>query len=77
MFGSNFTPAIAAVQFLPPDEQALVGRLVEQKARRNPRFRDRLAAAKAEAERDARDYEEWLCRQAAYLETTSMEDVPW
>lgn len=74
---ANHTPAIAAVQFLPDADLGRISHLVERCARRNPRFRDRLDAAKTRAKADTEAYEAWLCKQAADREAASMEDVPW
>lgn len=69
---THSTPALAAVRFLPDVDLDRIGNLVERCARRNPRFRDRLDAAKTRAKADAA----WLCQQAADRESSKMEDVP-
>lgn len=73
----NSTPAIAAVQFLPDADLGRIWHLIERRARRNPRFRDRLDAAKTRAKADSEAYDAWLCQQAADREAAKMEDVPW
>ncbi|HAO33689.1 MAG TPA: hypothetical protein DCQ84_12155 [Candidatus Competibacteraceae bacterium] len=64
------------MQYLPPTDQQRVYRMVERLARRDPRFRGRLDAAKARVEREAEDYEDWLVRQAEERSRYLMEDVP-
>lgn len=71
----NLNPALAAVQYLPTIEQQKVAKLMERKARHNPRFRDRLDAAKAKAEADELEYEAWLCAQ--HEERQIWADVPF
>lgn len=72
----NLNPALAAVQYLPPIEQYKLSRLMERRAQRNPRFRDRLDAAKAKAEQDERERDEWLVAQ--YEANASIEeDLSW
>lgn len=71
----HVTDVSAVLQHLPPVEQAKAFRFLERRAQRNPRFRDRLDAAKARAEKDARDYDEWLCQQERERELA--EDVAW
>lgn len=75
MFTGNHTTATAVMQHLPPLEQERVYRLMERRAQRNPRFRDRLNAAKAKAEADERDYDAWLIAQ--YEAAQALEDLPW
>ncbi len=77
MYSTNSTPALAAVQFLPEVDLGRIWHLVERCARRNPRFRDRLDAAKTRAKADSEAYDAWLCQQAADREAAKMEDVPW
>ena len=73
---THSTSALSAVQFLPDVDLDRIGNLVERCARRNPRLRDRLDAAKTRAKADAEAYEAWLCQQAADRESSKMEDVP-
>lgn len=75
----HLTAATAVMQYLPPTDQQRVYRMVERLARlarRDPRFRGRLDAAKARVEREAEDYEDWLVRQAEERSRYLMEDVP-
>lgn len=72
---NNHTAVAEVVQHLPQLEQQRVFRLIERRAERNPRFRDRLCAAKAKAEQEERVRDEWLCRQAEEL--AAHQDVPW
>ncbi|MBK7542312.1 MAG: hypothetical protein IPI57_11130 [Candidatus Competibacteraceae bacterium] len=46
MTGANHTAVAEVMQHLPPIEQNRVFRLIERRAKKNPRFRDRLDAAK-------------------------------
>lgn len=75
MTGANHTAVAEVMQHLPPIEQGRVLRLIERRAKKNPRFRDRLDAAKAKAEQDSRNYEDWIIAQAQARELA--EDVPW
>ncbi len=73
---THSTSALSAVQFLPDVDLSRIGHLVERCARRNPRLRDRLDAAKTSAKADADAYEAWLCQQASDREIATV-DVPW
>ena len=75
MTGANHTAVAEVMQHLPPIEQNRVFRLIERRAKKNPRFRDRLDAAKAKAEQDSRNYEDGIIAQAQARELA--EDVPW
>lgn len=75
MYTQQHTTLAEVAQHLPPIEQGRVFRLLERRAQRNPRFRDRLDAAKAKAGQDARDYEDWIVAQAKERELA--EDIPW
>lgn len=75
MTGANHTAVAEVMQHLPPIEQNRVFRLIERRAQHNPRFRDRLDAAKAKAEQDARQYDDWIYSEAKERELA--EDVPW
>lgn len=72
MLQVDFTPALAAVQFLGIRDQSRLNRMIERRAARNPRFAAKLALAKEEARKDEMAYDEWLCSQAPAL-----EDLPW
>ena len=72
MLQINFTPALAAVQFLGGRDQSRLNRMIERRAARNPRFAAKLALAIDEARKDEAAYDEWVCQQA---EVT--EDVEW
>ena len=75
---ANHTTVAEVVQHLPPIEQRRVFRLIERRAERNPRFRDRLCAAKAKAEQEERARGEWLCQMAADRDAYHMmTDVPF
>lgn len=73
----NHKAVAEVVQHLPQIEQQRVFRLIERRAERNPRFRDRLDAAKAQAQQEERERDEWLCRMAADRESYHMIDVPF
>lgn len=63
------------VQYLPPEEQARVLSALERLARGDRGFKERLDAAKTQAEQEDRDRDEWLARMAREREWA--EDVPW
>lgn len=73
----NHTAVAEVVQHLPPIEQQRVFRLIERRAERNPRFRDRLDAAKAQAQQEERERDEWLCQMAADRDAYHVIDVPF
>ena len=74
---SNPTVLAEAGQHLAPIEQRRVLLLIERRAERNPRFSDRLCAAKAKAEQEERARGEWLCQLAADRDAYHMTDVPF
>ena len=74
---ANHTTVAEVVQHLPQIEQQRVFRLIERRAERNPRFRDRLCAAKAKAEQEERARGEWLCQMAADRDAYHTIDVPF
>lgn len=71
------TDVAEVVQHLPPLEQQRVFRLIERRAERNPRFRGRLDAAKAQAQQEERERDEWLCQMAADRDAYHGIDVPF
>lgn len=76
----NINAAIAAVQLLPNSEKAKVAELLERKAKRNQRarFARCLEAAKAKAEQDERERDEWLVREYEERQAnTDLGDLPW
>lgn len=72
---TNHTTAQAVMQYLPPLEQQRVYRLMERRAQHNPHFRDRLDAAKAKAEQEERERDEWLVAQYEAMQVE--EDLAW
>ena len=75
MLRIEFTPNLAAAQFLPPRAQRRLDRLISRTTRHNRGLWAALQMARKEARADQAAYDAWLCRQAPDLDPN--DDLPF
>jgi len=77
MLEVQFTPNLAAAQFLSQRAQRRLDRLVSRVARRNPPLWAAMQSARKAAQADQAAHDEWLCAQAPDLLPNTDYDLPW
>lgn len=74
MLEVQFTPNLAAAQFLSLREQRRLDRLVSRIVKRNRQLHAVIVAARHEARLDQARHDAWLCAQAPQAIN---DDLPW